>query len=103
MKELLTINANFHAVWAEDSKKLLPQVEVILVMSEPSYIVDGVGDVIRQRTTSQVRFSTGPKPLRKLAELLTKLADEAESLPLQNAAVSHGDRERQHESSQDTL
>ena len=84
MKEILTLNANFHAVWAEGSKKLLPQVEVILVMSEPSYVVDGVGDVIRQRTTSQVRFSANPKLLRKLSESLLKLADEAEGLPLEN-------------------
>ena len=85
MKEILTINANFHAVWAEGTKKLLPQVEVILVMSEPSYTVDGVGDVIRQRTTSQVRFSANPKLLRKLAESFVKLADEAEEFPLENA------------------
>jgi len=85
MKEILTINANFHAVWAEGTKKLLPQVEVILVMSEPSYTVDGVGDVIRQRTTSQVRFSAHPKLLRKLAETFVRLADEAEELPLENA------------------
>jgi len=84
MNELLTVNANFHAVWADKSSKLLPQVEVIIVMCEPTYAVDAVGDVIRQRSTSQCRFSANPKMLRKLAESLTKLADEAESLPLQN-------------------
>ena len=84
MKEILTVTANFHAVWAEGSKKLLPQAEVTLVMSEPSYTVDGVGDVIRQRTTSHVRFSANPKILRKLAESFMKLADEAEELPLEN-------------------
>lgn len=84
MKELLTINANFHAVWAEGSKKLLPQVEVILIMSEPTYSVDPAGDVIRQRATSQVRFSASPKLLFKLAETMTKLGTEAEELPLEN-------------------
>lgn len=84
MNELLTINANFHALWAEGTNNLLPHVEVILVMSEPSYTVDGVGDVIRQRTTSQVRFSANPKLLRKLAESFVKLADEADELPIAN-------------------
>lgn len=85
MKQILTINANFHALWAEGSKKLLPQVEVILVMSEPSYTVDGVGDVIRQNATSQVRFSASPKLLRKIADSLVNLAEEAEKLPLENS------------------
>lgn len=79
MKELLTISSNFLAAWTEE-KKLLPQVEVILVMSEPSYSVDAVGEVVRQRETSQVRFSASPKVLRKLSEAMTKLADEAETL-----------------------
>lgn len=79
MKELLTISSNFMGAWTED-KKLLPQVEVILVMSEPSYTVDAVGEVVRQRETSQCRFSASPKVLYKLAEAMTKLAAEAEAL-----------------------
>lgn len=95
MKELLTINANFHAVWAEGTKKLMPQVEVVLVMSEPTYAIDPVGEVIRQRVTSQVRFSANPKLLRKLSETLVKLADEAEELPLENVPAHPVRREGQ--------
>lgn len=84
MKELLTVNANFHAVWTDGDKKHLPQVEVILVMCEPVYSVDACGSVIRQRETSQCRFSAAPDMLRKLADSLVKLADEADSLPLAN-------------------
>ena len=79
MKELLTISSNFIAAWTEE-KKPIPQVEVILVMSEPSYTVDAVGEVVRQRETSQVRFCASTKVLRKLSDAMTKLADEAESL-----------------------
>ena len=89
MKELLTISSNFFAAWTEE-KKLMPQVEVILVMSEPSYSVDAVGEVVRQRETSQVRFSASPKVLRKLADVMTKLSDEAETLVPPNAEVSDG-------------
>jgi hypothetical protein len=84
MKELLTISANFHAVWTDGDKKQIPQVEVILVMSEPTYTVDAVGEVVRQRETSQCRFSASPKLLMRLAESMTKLAAEAEALPLAN-------------------
>lgn len=85
MKELLTVNANFHAVWADGEKKQqLPQVEVIVVMCEPIYTVDACGGIIRQRETSQCRFSAAPEMLRKLADSLVKLADEADSLPLAN-------------------
>lgn len=87
MKELLTISSNFTAAWTQDNK-LLPRVEVILVMSEPSYTVDAVGEVVSQRETSQVRFSASPKVLRKLAEAMTKLADEAETLVPPNAESS---------------
>ena len=87
MKELLTVNANFHAVWSEEDKKQIPQVEVIVVMCEPIYTVDACGSIIRQRETSQCRFSAAPDMLRKLADSLVKLADEAESLPLANAIV----------------
>lgn len=85
MKELLTVNANFHAVWTDgDKKQQLPQVEVIVVMCEPIYTVDACGSIIRQRETSQCRFSAAPDMLRKLADSLAKLADEADSLPLAN-------------------
>ena len=84
MKELLTVNANFHAVWTDGDKKQLPQVEVIVVMCEPIYTVDSCGSLIRQRETSQCRFSAAPDMLRKLADSLVKLADEADSLPLAN-------------------
>ena len=87
MKELLTVNANFHAVWTDgDKKQQLPQVEVIVVMCEPIYTVDACGSIIRQRETSQCRFSASPDMLRKLADSLVKLADEADSLPLANAS-----------------
>lgn len=85
MKELLTVNANFHAVWTDGDKKQLPQVEVIVVMCEPIYTVDACGSIIRQRETSQCRFSAAPDMLRKLADSLVKLAEEADSLPLANA------------------
>jgi hypothetical protein len=81
MNELLTVNANFHAVWEEGTKILRPQVEVIVVVSEPTYTLDAVGDIIRQRATSQFRFSANPKMLRRLADSLVKLADEADALP----------------------
>jgi len=84
MNELLTVNANFHAIWQEETKKLLPQVEVVVVVSEPTYTLDAVGDIIRQRAVSQFRFSANPKMLRRLADSLIKLADEADDLPLSN-------------------
>jgi hypothetical protein len=87
MKELLTISSNFMGAWTED-KKLLPQVEVILVLSEPAYTVDAVGEVVRQRETSQCRFSASPKMLYKLADVLTKLGAEAEGLVTPNIVAT---------------
>jgi hypothetical protein len=83
MKELLAVNTNFIALW-DEKQKLHPNVEIILILSEPSYNIDPCGQVIRQRETHQVRFSASPSLLRKLCDSLQKLADEAETLPLEN-------------------
>ena len=89
MKELLAVNANFHAVWAEgDKKQQLPRVEVIVVMCEPIYKVDACGGIIGQRETSQCRFSAAPDMLRRMAGSLVGLADEADSLHLANVCMS---------------
>ena len=79
MKELLTIRGNFSAVWTEE-KVMLPQVEVILVLSEPTYAVDAAGEVVSHRETSATRFAASPRMLRRLGESMVKLAEEAETL-----------------------
>jgi hypothetical protein len=76
MKELVTLCANTHAVWTEGNQ-LVPQVEVILVISEPTYHVNEAGEVLRQRETSQVSFAASPKALLKLAGAMVELATEA--------------------------
>jgi hypothetical protein len=93
MKELLTVTANFYSAWAEDEDKnqqLIPQVELIIVMSEPVYSVDSSGSTIRQREVSQCRFSTSPDMLRRLAESLVKLADESDCLANTKLSGSEG-------------
>ena len=95
MKELLTVNANFFAVWTET--KQVSQVEIIILMSEPTYCVDACGQLVRQRDTSQCRFSAAPDMLRKLADSLVKLADEADSLPLANDKVELPAPAKNHE------
>lgn len=79
MKELLTIGSNFIGRWTEE-KKLEPQVEIILLLSEPVYSVDPSGEVMRQREMSQARFVASPKTMRKLATALQELAEQVEEL-----------------------
>lgn len=83
MKELLTVNSNFSASFTE-GKKLLPQAEVILVLSEPIYAVDASGEIVRQRKNTHVRFAATPKALRKLSKELEHIANESESLMMGN-------------------
>lgn len=84
MKELLTLNANFLAAW-DDEKKLNRLVEVILIISEPKYLIDAGGKVTRHREADPYRMIASPTTLRILAEKFQNLADEVESLPLPNA------------------
>lgn len=83
MKEILTVNSNFFASFTE-GKKLLPQAEVILVLSEPTCIIDPYGQTIRQRENTHVRFAASPYILRKLAKELEGIAAESESLMQDN-------------------
>lgn len=84
MKELLTVAFNFAAAWTEDGK-MIPWVEVVVVTSEPVYSVDGAGDVVRNRETSQFRFLADPQGLRKIAEGMVKVSEEAEALVAKEA------------------
>lgn len=85
MKEILTIAANHYAVRNEETKEMVHHVEVVLVLSEPSYSLDPSGSLLRKRAVSQARFAASPKVLRLLAESLEKLANESE----ENAKVSN--------------
>ena len=79
MKELLTMASNVFAAVSEEGK-LIPRGEVVLVLSEPVYQVEPGGEVLRRRELSQVRFVSGPGALRKLADSLNLLANQAETL-----------------------
>ena len=83
MKELITVNSNFFASFTE-GKKLLPQAEVILILSEPTYIIDAYGQTIRQRENRHVSFAASPCALRKLSKELENIASESESLMQDN-------------------
>ncbi len=77
MKELLDVRANYMATWT-DEKKFVPQVEVVLLLTEAAYSVDAVGAVVRGREVSQVRFTTVAGNLRTLADVLVGIAGEVE-------------------------
>jgi len=76
MKEIVTTTANFLAVIA--GGKLRPEIEVGLVLSEPTYRPDHGGEMIRERKFETVRFSASPHILRRMAEGLIEFADDAE-------------------------
>ena len=84
MKELHSVNANFFSVWTENENGNPPEsvahAEVIILMKEPCYAMADGGAVERGTEISQCRFVAPPEGLRKLAEVLRELADEAERL-----------------------
>lgn len=79
MRELLSCCANFSALPLDDGA-LQPQVEVILIVSEPTYSLDPAGGQVKSREVSQLRFTTSAKQVLKLAEALTQFSAEAEKL-----------------------
>lgn len=76
MHELIAINANFHGTISQDGF-IEPSVEVVLILSQPSYTFDPAGGCIKSRNVSDVRFAAPPEQLIKMAETLTNLAVQA--------------------------
>lgn len=84
MKHLLAVNANQFAAFAPDGS-LVPQVEVILVMTEPEYILQNKPDgesteLLKLTETFHCRFVAGPVALLKAAQTLIDLATEANAI-----------------------
>lgn len=76
MKELRSTTANMALVIGGDEPQTV--VEVVLLVSEPKYSIDASGSVAKARNLEDMRFSASPKGLRDLADVLLKLADEAD-------------------------
>ena len=79
MKELLTVRSNFFEAIGEDGRPI-PQVELILVLSEPVYSADASGAVVASREVSHVRFGVLASSLGKLSSVLLDLAKQSEEL-----------------------
>ena len=79
MKEVYGTAKNI-SFTANDDGKLIPTIEVIVVVSEPQYGPDDNGDVEKFRVTDTLRFGTTPQGLRVLAQQFTEWANEAEAL-----------------------
>lgn len=77
MKEILAVNANYHAT-ISDGGKMEPSVEIILIASEPSYSFDPSGHCIRSRSVEPFRFASSPKQLRDMSEKLAAIAEQCE-------------------------
>lgn len=76
MHEIVAVNSNIHAVITNDGA-ITPSVEVVLILSKPTYSFDPSGACIKSRAVSDVRFAASPEQLMKMAEQLTVIALEA--------------------------
>lgn len=58
--------------------KFEPNIEGILIVSEPIYRVDAAGQLIRERTMESIRFSTSVSGIKALAAQFLQWAEIAE-------------------------
>lgn len=79
MKEIVAISTNHFAILDHDSKPT-PQVELIIMVTEPVYSLDQVGQVVKARNLDSFRVAASPFTLRKVAKLLESAAKESEEL-----------------------
>lgn len=78
MKTILGTAANHFSSYTDGG--IEPSIEVIIMTTEPHYLADASGQIVRSRTVEQVRFVATSKSIRGLAEQLTKMAVESDSL-----------------------
>lgn len=79
MKELMSVSSNVSInVYPDAEIGPCPMVELVLVLSKPKYSLDATGELVKSRQTLDVRFSTTPNQLKKMAAILIKTAEEAQ-------------------------
>lgn len=79
MQEMVGTAFNASLVEGVDGT-LIGACEVIVVVSEPIYRMDGAGGMNRLRELSQLRFGSTAKGLREMIERLGEYADTLEGL-----------------------
>lgn len=86
MKELSGTARNYY--WIEaDKDKLKPQVELILVLSEPEYRL-GPDELIRERICETLRASMSRRGVALLLKTLLEIEQELETMEKLTASVS---------------
>lgn len=83
MKELLATTCNHMATIGRfrstDGKlSVIPQAELILIVSEPVYGVDSTGALSKSRQAESLRVITTADQLRDLAKQISNIADDIE-------------------------
>ena len=76
MNELSSISSNLLVIYDEQGH-LIPQAEVVLIMTEPAYRIDA-GGVVKTREVVATRFAASPAHLRQIAKAMLNIADQAE-------------------------
>jgi hypothetical protein len=75
MKEIIGTAANIYYTKYDKEKPYEPQMELIVVVSEPVYRVDESGELIRQRTTESIRFSSSFDGMKKFAGKILEMLE----------------------------
>lgn len=78
MKEMIGNACNIAAIPSKTG--VIASLEIIIVTSEPKYVIDEAGELRMSRTTDALRVMTSSKGCRELAKVLNQLADDADEL-----------------------
>jgi hypothetical protein len=74
MKQLSSILTNVYYLKEKDKYERLR--ELIFLVDKANYIYSNEGDIIRERSIEQVRFSTNENGIGRLIEVLQKIKDD---------------------------
>lgn len=88
MKELIASARNLYFAVDDETKQLLPSVELILFVSEPDWELDANGQPTKSRGMGEVRIVTSPKALLALAASLVEMHKDVMAAAQELAAKS---------------
>lgn len=81
MKEYIGHASNVSLLYFDETQKLQPSVELIVIVSEPQFQIDPTGCLVKLRTTETLRFSLGPNGLNALIAGLQEVRTKLSVLP----------------------
>ena len=89
MPQLTSIRSNLHYTVNYETLLLVPQIEVIMLVSQPVYSENKKGEIMKNRQLKEIRFETSLEGVNALIGELQALATNMTTFEQMGGALNH--------------